>query len=64
MGNLTNEEKATLYNDMLFRYQKMSEEIRQLKAKSFEVSFEDQKQINLLESRMKQVYNDTQRLYQ
>lgn len=64
MGNLTNEEKATLYNDMLFRYQKMSEEIRQLKAKSFEVSLEDQKQINLLEARMKQVYNDTQRLYQ
>jgi hypothetical protein len=63
MGNLTNDEKATLYNDMLFRYQKMSEEIRQLKAKSFEVSLEDQKQINLLESRMKQVYNDTQRLY-
>ena len=62
--NLTNEEKATLYNDMLFRYQKMSEEIRQLKAKSFEVSLEDQKQINLLEARMKQVYNDTQRLYQ
>jgi hypothetical protein len=64
MGNLSNEEKATLYNDMLFRYQKMSEEIRQLKAKSFEVSLEDQKQINLLEARMKQVYNDTQRLYQ
>jgi hypothetical protein len=63
MANLTNEEKATLYNDMLFRYQKMSEEIRQLKAKSFEVSFEDQKKINLLESRMKQVYNDTQRLF-
>lgn len=63
MANLTNDEKATLYNDMLFRYQKMSEEIRQIKAKNFEVSFEDQKQINLIESRMKQVYNDTQRLF-
>lgn len=61
--NLTNDEKATLYNDMLFRYQKMAEEIRQIKAKNFEVSDQDQKQINLIETRMRQVYNDTQRLY-
>ena len=64
MAHLTNEEKAKLYNDMLFRYQRMSEQIRQIKAKSFDVSLEDQKQINLLESKMKQLYNDTQRLYQ
>ena len=63
MSNLTNEEKARLYNDMLFRYQRMSEEIRQIKAKSFEVSFEDQKKINLLEAKMKQLYNDSERLY-
>jgi hypothetical protein len=42
----------------------MSEQIRQIKAKSFDVSLEDQKEINLLESKMKQLYNDTQRLYQ
>ena len=64
MANLSNDEKAKLYNDMLFRYQRMSEQIRQIKAKSFDVSFEDQKEINLLEIRMKQLYNDTQRLYQ
>ena len=49
---------------MLFRYQRMSEQIRQIKAKSFDVSLEDQKEINLLEGKMKQLYNDTQRLYQ
>jgi hypothetical protein len=64
MAHLNNDEKAKLYNDMLFRYQRMSEQIRQIKAKSFDVSLEDQKQINLLESKMKQLYNDTQRLYQ
>jgi hypothetical protein len=64
MGYLTNDEKAKLYNDMLFRYEKMSEQVRQIKAKNFDVSLEDQKQINLLESRMKQIYLDTQRLYQ
>ena len=63
MGYLTNDEKAKLYNDMLFRYEKMSEQVRQIKAKNFDVSLEDQKQINLLESKMKQIYLDTQKLY-
>lgn len=63
MAQLTNEEKAKLYNDMLFRYQRISEEIRQIKAKSFDVSLEDQRHINVLESKMKQLYSDTQKLY-
>ena len=64
MGHLTNEEKGRLYDDMMFRYQRLSEQIRQIRAKSFEVSLEDQKQINLLEAKMKQLYNDSQRLFQ
>ena len=63
MCYLTNDEKAKLYNDMLFRYERMSEQIRQIKAKNFEVSLEDQKQINLLEENMRRLYLDTQRLY-
>ena len=63
MGHLTNEEKGRLYDDMMFRYQRLSEQIRQIRAKSFEVSLEDQKQINLLEAKMKQLYNDSQRLF-
>lgn len=63
MGYLTNDEKAKLYNDMLFRYERMSEQVRQIKAKSFDVSLEDQKQINLLESSMRKLYLDTQKLY-
>lgn len=63
MGYLTNEEKAKLYNDMLFRYERMSEQVRQIKSKSFDVSEADQKQITILEGRMKQLYLDTQRLY-
>ena len=64
MAQLTNEEKGRLYDDMMFRYQRISEQIRQIKAKSFEVSYEDQKQINFLEAKMKQLYNDSQRLFQ
>ena len=63
MAHLTNEEKGRLYDDMMFRYQRLSEQIRQIKSKSFEVSFEDQKQINMLEAKMKQLYTDSQRLF-
>jgi glutamate mutase epsilon subunit len=63
MANLTNEQKATLYNDMLFRYQRLQEEVRQIKAKSFEVSYQDQIKITQLEQQMKKLYENTMRLY-
>ena len=61
--HLTQQEKAKLYDDMLLRYQILQEQVRLLKAKSFEVSDEDQRQINIIESSMKKLYNDTQKLF-
>ena len=61
--HLTQQEKAKLYDDMLMRYQRLQEQVRQIKAKSFEVSDADQKQINILEATMKRLYNDTQKLF-
>ena len=61
--HLTQQEKAKLYDDMLLRYQRLQEEVRLIKAKSFEVSDEDQRQINIIESSMKKLYNDTQKLF-
>ena len=61
--HLTQQEKAQLYDDMLLRYQRLQEQVRLLKAKSFEVSDEDQRQINIIESSMKKLYNDTQKLF-
>jgi hypothetical protein len=61
--HLTQQEKAKLYDDMLFRYQKLQEQARQIKAKSFEVSAEDQLKINQLEATMKRLYNDTEKLF-
>jgi hypothetical protein len=61
--HLTQQEKAKLYEDMLFRYQRLQEEVRQIKAKNFEVSDEDQKKINQLESIMKRLFNDTEKLF-
>jgi hypothetical protein len=61
--HLTQQEKAKLYDDMMVRYQRMQEQVRQIKAKNFEVSDEDQRQINMIESSMKRLYNDSQRLF-
>ena len=61
--HLTQQEKAKLYDDMLLRYQRLQEQVRWIKAKSFEVSDEDQKQINIIEANMKRLYNDTQKLF-
>ena len=48
---------------MLKRYQILQEQVRQIKAKNFEVSDEDQKLINVIEGKMKRLYNDTQKLF-
>jgi hypothetical protein len=61
--HLTQQEKGKLYDDMLRRYQQLQEQVRQIKSKSFEVSDEDQKQINTIEATMKRLYNDTQKLF-
>jgi hypothetical protein len=61
--HLTQDEKARLYDNMLLRYQRLQEQVRLIKAKSFEVSYEDQKQINAIEESMRRLYNDTQKLF-
>ena len=63
MQKFTNEEKAKLYNDMIFKYQRLQEEVRRIKAENFELSAENQKKVNFLELQMKKIYNDSQRLY-
>jgi hypothetical protein len=61
--HLTQDEKARLYDNMLLRYQRLQEEVRLIKAKNFEVSLEDQKQINMIEETMRKLYSDTQKLF-
>ena len=61
--HLTQQEKAKLYDDMLLRYQRLQEQVRLIKAKSFEVSDEDHRQVNIIEANMKKLYNDTQKLF-
>jgi hypothetical protein len=61
--HLNQQEKAKLYDNMLLRYQRLQEEVRLIKAKSFEVSGEDQVKINQIEEVMRRLYNDTQKLF-
>jgi hypothetical protein len=63
MQRLSNEQKAKIYNDLLFKYQKLQEEIRNIRTKNFEVSDEDQKKIMFLEGNMRKIYNEAEKLY-
>jgi len=60
---MNNDEKAKIYDNLIYHYQKLQEEIRQIKAKNFEVSERDQQTINELENKMRYVYNQAQRLF-
>ncbi len=63
MQRLTNEQKAELYNKYLYQYEKVQEEIRQIRAKNFEVSEKDQKEIDRLDTIGKKIFNETKKLY-
>lgn len=63
MQHLTNEQKAMLYNKYLFQYQRIQEQIREIKSRNLEPTEKDQKEINRLEIIAKKIYNDTSRLY-
>ena len=63
MQRLSTEEKAKIYNQMLFQYQRLQEEVRLIKAENINVSDKDQVRINMIEAKMKHLFNQTQRLY-
>jgi hypothetical protein len=63
MPNLNNDQKAEMYNKLLFQFQRLQEQVRLIKAENVEISQQDQQKINLLEKQMRQLYNQTQRLF-
>ncbi len=63
MQRLTNEQKAELYNKYLYQYERVQEQIRQIKAKNFEVSENDQKEIDRLDMIGKKIFNESKKLY-
>ena len=63
MPNLNNDQKAQMYNKLLFQFQRLQEQVRQIKAENIEVSSNDQVKINELEKQMRVIYNQTQKLF-
>ena len=63
MQHLTNEQKAQMYNNLLHQYQRLQEQVRQIKAEEVNVSDANQRKINELELMMKRVYSQTEKLY-
>lgn len=63
MSHLTNEQKAHLYNTYLFQYQRVQEQIRQIKSQNFELSESDERKVRDLEMVAKRIYDQTARLY-
>lgn len=61
--HLSNEDKAKLYNQMLFQYQRLQEQVRLIKAENLELNENQIREVQRLESQMKKIFNDTQRLY-
>ena len=46
MQKLNNDQKAQMYNKLLFQFQRLQEQVRQIKAENIEVSQQDQQKIN------------------
>ena len=46
MQKLNNDQKAQMYNKLMFQFQRLQEQVRQIKAENFEVSDKDQLKIN------------------
>jgi hypothetical protein len=63
MNNLTNEQKAKLYDRLIHNFQRLQEEARQIRSKSIDVSENDQKKINILELQMRSIENDAKKLF-
>jgi len=61
--HLSNEDKAKLYNQMLFQYQRLQEQVRLIKAENLELNENQIREVQKLEAQMKKIFNDTQRLY-
>ena len=61
--NLSNDEKAKIYNQMLFQYQRLQEQVRLIRAENLDLNESQIKEVQRLEAQMKKIFNETQRLY-
>ena len=60
---LSDQQKGVIYENMLREYQRLQEQVRLIKSENVNLSESDQKRIDILETQMRDIYNQTQRLY-
>ena len=58
-----NEQKAQVYNNLLFQHGRVSEQIRLIKADKFELNENDLKQIKALEMQQQKIMSEVSRLF-
>lgn len=61
--NLSNNQKAEIYNKLLRQYERLQEQVRLIKSEDINISPQNQKKIEFLEHEMKRVFNETKKLY-
>lgn len=61
--NLSNDQKAQVYNSLLAKFQRLQEQVRLIKAENFELNAKQAKEVQMLEAEMRRVYNETQKLF-
>jgi hypothetical protein len=61
---MTNEDKAKLYNQLMYDYDLLSNQINQIKGSSFELNDKQIREVRELQGRQQNIMNTVQRLVQ
>ena len=59
---MTNEQKAQVYNQLMFEHTKLSNQISSIKGESFELNMEQLQRIRVLESKVRDIMNRLSKL--
>ena len=54
---MNNEQKAKIYNQLMFEYTRIQNQISNIKAESFEMNDKQKNEVRLLENKLKQIMN-------
>lgn len=54
---MNNEQKAKIYNQLMFEYTRIQNQISAIKGESFEMNDKQKNEVRLLENKLKQIMN-------
>lgn len=54
---MNNEQKAKIYNQLMFEYTRIQNQISNIKGESFEMNDKQKNEVRLLENKLKQIMN-------